>query len=544
VLIEFTEHRRPPESLDAFVLEVKRGGGDLGAIHLLPAGAAPSSAYWKKLAKLDWHQLFYAENPEGVPIFLEWKAMIEEVYNPDFLLLDARTGITEMGGVATTVLADQVVFLMLGTREHLEGSRAIMRSMRALQRPEGHPPVDIVAVLSRMPQRNDENEAKELGRVRAFLNESAENLAETLDIDEVYPLHREAALEEREQLLVGTGQGIDDSMLLADYVRLFTRFVPQTEFDTVGKMIEDIFERAKDDPDEAENAMEALNQRCFHPTACRALLKMYKMRRSPWKKRIRAARMLWRMTKDSSDSMLWDVVKTYEHNDVFDGFELADELLYIDFVESVWFSHRSDDSVVAEKIVRLCALLEDHDRAARTLEKLLASTDNPASSAVVKLIDMYCERRNFRRALEITSRFKDTMNTVDTFLEAWVHVVLAEADYAHTSALVNDPKLDLALLAKRNGALVGRLRLFKGERDAANEIFGRLMTLNWRALTNRTMVTIGAFARDLGQTNEFTTRLKKSVDEAKAASINEALAKTSALAVEDFGYDGGDDIPF
>ena len=49
----------------------------------------------------------------GIPFFLELKERIREEFNPDFLLIDARTGITEIGGVATTVLPEKVVVLLL-----------------------------------------------------------------------------------------------------------------------------------------------------------------------------------------------------------------------------------------------------------------------------------------------------------------------------------------------------------------------------------------------------------------------------------------------
>lgn len=247
ILYEFETSGQPPESLGSFVIDVGPDGESVGKVHLLPAGAAPSPAYWKKLAKLDWHQMFYADEPRGVPMFLELRALIEEIYKPDFLLLDARTGITEMGGIVTTVLADQVVFLMLSTQEHLEGTRAVMRSLQKQSRAgaESHQ-VNIVAVLSRMPSRKVEDDAKELERVRAFLNEPAEDLAATLEIDEVFPLHREPALEEREFVLVGSRHDLDDAPLLADYIRLFTRFVPPAEFETSRRMIADLLRKPEE----------------------------------------------------------------------------------------------------------------------------------------------------------------------------------------------------------------------------------------------------------------------------------------------------------
>ena len=40
---------------------------------------------------------------------LDLQARIEDEMYPDYLLVDARTGVTELGGLATTILADTVV---------------------------------------------------------------------------------------------------------------------------------------------------------------------------------------------------------------------------------------------------------------------------------------------------------------------------------------------------------------------------------------------------------------------------------------------------
>src|SRR4029079_6952337 len=121
-------------------------------ITLMPAGNVLSANYWRQLARLDWHKLFYSEEAEGIPFFLELKERIKAEFSPDFLLIDARTGITEVGGVATTLLPDQVVCLLLNNRENLEGARQVLRSIyrHSVMRQE---PIRIVPVLSRIPSR-------------------------------------------------------------------------------------------------------------------------------------------------------------------------------------------------------------------------------------------------------------------------------------------------------------------------------------------------------------------------------------------------------
>ena len=56
-------------------------------------------------------------------MFLDLRAKIEQEFAPDYLLIDSRTGITETGGVATTVLPDTLVCCLANNRENLEGAR-------------------------------------------------------------------------------------------------------------------------------------------------------------------------------------------------------------------------------------------------------------------------------------------------------------------------------------------------------------------------------------------------------------------------------------
>ena len=133
------------------------------------AGTAPEGDYWRTLSRINWHELFYGPDPLGVQFFLELKERIHREFDPDFLLIDSRTGMTDMSGVATTILADTVVCLALTSVEHLEGMRAVMRGIR---QSTTHSTVDILPVLSRLPNRKDAAlEEGERARVLAFLSE-------------------------------------------------------------------------------------------------------------------------------------------------------------------------------------------------------------------------------------------------------------------------------------------------------------------------------------------------------------------------------------
>lgn len=103
----------------------------INTIHLCAAGDVDSSDYWKKLARINWWNLFYAENSYGIDFFLNLKKQIEEELAPDFLLIDSRTGITEMSAITMSLLADDVVFLAANNEENIKGCCKVLNSLSA-----------------------------------------------------------------------------------------------------------------------------------------------------------------------------------------------------------------------------------------------------------------------------------------------------------------------------------------------------------------------------------------------------------------------------
>jgi MinD-like ATPase involved in chromosome partitioning or flagellar assembly len=223
----FSMGERLPDSLKEYVIEVEHKQKGEGSIHLMPAGNVPSAQYWSKLAQINWHELFYSEGAKGIPFFLELKERIEKEFTPDFLLIDSRAGITEIGGVATTVLPDKVVCLLLNNRENLEGAREVLRSIKRASRLPGQNSVEIVPVVTRIPKmEKSEVEERIVKEIRNFINEDAGNLSDTLDIPEVLILHSEPDLQILESLHIGSDKRPGESPLLMDYLRLFSRLVP------------------------------------------------------------------------------------------------------------------------------------------------------------------------------------------------------------------------------------------------------------------------------------------------------------------------------
>ena len=252
-----------PESLQPYLVTIEPENAAGGSIHLLPAGAAPSPAYWRQLAKLDWRALFYSEEAPGVPLFLELQERIARERAPDFLLIDSRTGITEVGGATTTFLADLVICLLLNNRENLEGAREVMRSLRRAPRLPGQAPLVIWPVLSRIPELGGELEAGLMREVRDFLCAEAEDLASTLSFPELFVLHTDPDLQLREAISIGGGKGPEESPLLRDYLALFGKLVSVEVL--VGPTVRTIAERWETDRAGAEKDFAKLAELAVRP---------------------------------------------------------------------------------------------------------------------------------------------------------------------------------------------------------------------------------------------------------------------------------------
>lgn len=97
-----------------------------GCIDLLPAGTA-SETYVERLQGFDWSRA-YAEGGLGTrleQIREEW------IHTYDVVLLDSRTGLSDIGGICTIQLPDILVMLLGANRQSLDGTLDVARRAEA-----------------------------------------------------------------------------------------------------------------------------------------------------------------------------------------------------------------------------------------------------------------------------------------------------------------------------------------------------------------------------------------------------------------------------
>lgn len=182
-----------------------------GEVIVLPAGKAEANQYWTALARLDWQKLFAGDSGVGVHLFLALREAIQEQFQPDVLLADSRTGITEIGSAALSLLADDVVCMFSNNDESIWGTAAVMKAIRHVPRPPSRSDLRIVPVLSRFPA-GESSEPDVLDSLRQRFDLAGAS------VEQVFVIHSCRHLEVNERAAeasVGTQEPI-----LADYKEL------------------------------------------------------------------------------------------------------------------------------------------------------------------------------------------------------------------------------------------------------------------------------------------------------------------------------------
>lgn len=226
-LVDYIGHFRREgkaiESLKSFVLPLESKAINMPPSWLMPAGNPFRTEYWQQLSQVEWKEFLYGDSKEGSLLFLELKAHIEKEYNPDFLLIDSRTGLTDLTGIGLELLADEAIVMGVNNEENIDGSRIVMERLRRRSKlPIKEAKTRIHFALTRIPpplstgdlEREERIKQQVLGRLNA-----GSGLASKQLVSKVNVIHIDAdqALEERNRFME-----VDWSKypILKDYQRL------------------------------------------------------------------------------------------------------------------------------------------------------------------------------------------------------------------------------------------------------------------------------------------------------------------------------------
>ncbi|MGO9272772.1 MAG: KGGVGR-motif variant AAA ATPase [Terriglobia bacterium] len=140
---------------------------------VMPAGRQDSE-YAFRLAGINWQELY--SNTDGYLLFEDLKAQWQKTVCPDYVLIDSRTGHTDVGGICTRQLPDAVAVLFFPNEQNRIGLEKVVRQIRQEGKPPRRKDIKLHFVISNVPDLDDEEE---------ILAASVKRLKESLGYDEL-----------------------------------------------------------------------------------------------------------------------------------------------------------------------------------------------------------------------------------------------------------------------------------------------------------------------------------------------------------------------
>lgn len=129
---------------------------DTGDIWLMSAGGSKSKNYASSFQNINWDNLY--ENQDGYILMEDLKQQWKEKINPDYVLIDSRTGHTDIGGICTRQLPDAVAIFYFPNNQNLRGIDRVVREIRAELKSPREKDIQLHFIMSNVPDLDDEHE--------------------------------------------------------------------------------------------------------------------------------------------------------------------------------------------------------------------------------------------------------------------------------------------------------------------------------------------------------------------------------------------------
>lgn len=235
---------------------------------LIPSGPYLSETYYTELNQLDWSLIFSNER-DGVAFFQQFINRIRLEIEADFVIIDSRTGITEIAGLCTQQLADEVVMLSSLSSESIKVTKHIKqliqqsRVAKALEKS-----IDVKVVVSRVPKPDNLENFKRKCCSQFSIEEA-----------KLFFLFSCPKLEQEEFLAIT--QSDKDEELVSNYVRLFYGLNLKLASDGIQSEIERISSSLlfSPSPEESERKVLELVALYPHPDVYRAAMHFFQHER-------------------------------------------------------------------------------------------------------------------------------------------------------------------------------------------------------------------------------------------------------------------------
>ncbi len=124
-------------------------GNKQGEIYVIPAYGKSSDndmdSYKRKLLRFDLNTPLYNNLKTPIDFLLE---KIDGFVEPDYIFIDSRSGLHQVGGVTITRYADLVVMLFYGSKQNIAGMKMVLPVVKSNQK-------DFILVNSQVPSNAD-----------------------------------------------------------------------------------------------------------------------------------------------------------------------------------------------------------------------------------------------------------------------------------------------------------------------------------------------------------------------------------------------------
>jgi MinD-like ATPase involved in chromosome partitioning or flagellar assembly len=169
-VIEYLETNEPPD-ISEFVYRctIPKATGQLW---VMPAGAS-NDQYDTRFKSIDWRELY--ENRDGYLLFEDAKAQWDQLLKPDYVLIDSRTGHTDVSGICTRQLPDSVLLFFMPTEQNRRGLETVVRQIRRESDTNRRERIKLHFIMSNVPDLDDE---------KSILAERVVRLKESLKFEE------------------------------------------------------------------------------------------------------------------------------------------------------------------------------------------------------------------------------------------------------------------------------------------------------------------------------------------------------------------------
>ena len=147
----FMKTMRAPRAEDHIVDATPEGCE--GKIALMPSGAL-NDDYGRRLSAIDWNELYLKY--DGYVMFEDLREQWR-MLGYDYVLLDSRTGVTDVGGICTRHLPDAVVMMFRPDDQSLRGTAGVADAIRNERPAPGRDRVRLHFVMAAIPDVDDED---------------------------------------------------------------------------------------------------------------------------------------------------------------------------------------------------------------------------------------------------------------------------------------------------------------------------------------------------------------------------------------------------